>query len=147
MAENRWQIAVGALVLLGMLLAATFSLGVYVGRHGLSREGLRYQPGPQAGQPQVPGGPGGAPGPRPDLIGRLRGASPQGLELATQQGPRFVALNEDTKLESMQGDPLTVEDLKPGDLLAVFGEFSVGDGRELLATRVVRLPERPPDRP
>ena len=161
--EREWQIALGAAVLVLMLLAGAFSLGVYIGRHGLSREGLRLQ-GPGAAQPGplAPQGPGagqpGALGPQgdipafgaeqPQVVGRVRAVSSESLELATQQGPRLVSLSPETRLEDAQGARLEWTDLRPGAIAAVFGEFSAeGGGRQLLAERVVLLPERPQGQP
>jgi hypothetical protein len=45
MAANRWQIGIGVVVLLLMLLVGAFSIGVYVGHHGWTEEGLTYAPG------------------------------------------------------------------------------------------------------
>jgi hypothetical protein len=148
MAENRWQIIIGAGVLLLMLLAGTFSLGIYIGRHGLSREGLRYQHPVQAMQQVAPqnqeprGRPEGIPEGQPDLIGRLRRGSKEGIELATEKGIRFVAIDEDTKLLDEEGNPLKGTNLQVGDILAIFGEYSVNEGQQLLAYVIVRLPKR-----
>lgn len=138
MVENRWQIAVGALILVAMLMAGAFSVGVYIGRHGLSGQGLRYQPPPANQAP-----PTGGQAPRPDVLGRLRSVSDQGFELATQSGPRLVAVDDETRLTDAQGQSLAWDDLKQGDLLAVFGDFTAGDGRQLLARRVILVPESP----
>ena len=104
MVENRWQIILGAGILLLMLLAGTFSIGVYIGRHGLSREGLQYQPLQQA-NPQVihPNRPASIPEGEPDIIGRLRTTSRQGIEVATQNGIRFVLIDQETKLLDERG--------------------------------------------
>jgi hypothetical protein len=153
MVENRWLIVTGAVVLVLMLLIGAFSLGVYIGRHGLSPEGLRYQPA----QPAVPApvGPGGGPaelpqglpaGP-PDATGRIRGRSAQGIELATQDGPRLVEVDQNTQVMDMQGTSLTLADLQRGDIVAVYGRIATGDGRRLIATLIMRLPPSPPAQP
>ncbi|UCF59864.1 MAG: hypothetical protein JSV37_08855 [Anaerolineaceae bacterium] len=146
MAENRWQIILGAVVLLVILLTAAFSLGIYVGRHGWGEEGLRYQP------PGPEGGPGAAPGQDfaanpPDLVGRIRALSQLGIQLATQDGPRIVEVSENTRVEDKDGTPLKLTDLRLGDLVAVFGEFTPGNGQRLVASQIVRLPERAPQQP
>lgn len=152
MAENRWQIIIGAGVLLLMLLAGTFSLGIYIGRHGLSREGLRYQPAAQ-GNPQPLQGPdpqsrpAGVPSDQPDLIGRLRNGSRNGLEMATENGIRFVAIDKDTRFVDEKGISLRGTDLQAGDVLAIFGEFSANEGQQLLASVILRLPDRPAPQP
>jgi hypothetical protein len=144
MAENRWQIAIGAVVLLLMLLIGTFSLGVYIGRHGLSREGLLYQPvqqiKPQALQPADR--PSGIPQGEPDLIGKLRSGTKRGIELATKNGIRFVAIDENTRLLNERGETLEGSDLRAGDILAIFGEFRANEGQQLLANVIVRIPEQ-----
>lgn len=140
MAENRWQLIVGAVVLMLALLAGAFSIGVYVGRYGLTGEGLRLQPSdanrPMGNQPA-------GPGIEPALIGRLLRIQPDGLNLATQQGRRFVAVDAGTEWTDHQGTSLDPQSLQPGDLIAIFGQFENG-GDRLLAERVVRLPAQPP---
>jgi hypothetical protein len=146
MAENRWQIILGAGVLLLMLLAGTFSIGVYIGRHGLSRDGLRYQPSqidnPQVLQPVER--PSGIPEGEPKLTGRLRSASRQGIVLATQNGIRFVTIDEETKLLNGRGEALQRSDFNSGDILAIYGQFSINEGNQLLAEVIVRLPQQQP---
>jgi len=152
MVENRWQVILGAGILLLMLLTGTFSLGIYIGRHGLSREGLRYQPAQVNPQDHVQGfnpqnRPAAIPQDQPDLIGRLRRGSREGIELATENGIRFVLIDNDTKFVDTEGRSLKGTDLKAGDVLAVFGEFNVNEGQQLLASVIVRLPERLPPQP
>lgn len=156
MATNRKtviQLAIGGFILVLMLVVASFSLGVYVGEHGWTRAGLQYTGGPpQAGgqgQPG-PGGksqPGGQPqalpglpmGP-PAVVGRIRMINANGLELATQDGPRFVQLSDNTRFQDDQGKPMQLTDLNMGDVVAVFGRFVGGDGGQLQAEVIVRLP-------
>ena len=149
MAENRWQIAIGAVVLMLMLLIGTFSLGIYIGRHGLSREGLRYQPAQQVNPqgidpanhpPSIPQG-------EPDLIGRLRSGSQRGIELATRNGVRFAAIDENTKLLNQRGEALERTDIRAGDILAIYGEFNINEGQQLLANVIVRIPDQQPLQP
>ncbi|RME87104.1 MAG: hypothetical protein D6770_10265 [Anaerolineae bacterium] len=149
MATNRWKVtlvALGGVVLLGMLLAAAFSLGVYVGEHGWTREGLNYQAGPPAGRGAPPtggrpgGGVGGLPPGRPDVVGRIRRITESALELGTPEGPRTVLLTESTRFQDERRQAITLSDLKPGDVVAVFGRFMQGDGGQLQAEVVVKLP-------
>ena len=148
MAENRWQIILGAVVLLVVLLTGAFSLGIYVGRHGWGEDGLRYQPAGPEGQPGAPpGGPQDFAVDPPDLVGRIRALSQLGIQLATQDGPRIVEVSENTRVEDKDGAPLTLSDLRLGDLIAVFGDFTPGDGQRLVASQIVRLPERKPQQP
>jgi hypothetical protein len=149
MAENRWQIVVGAAMLLLILIIGSFSLGMYVGRHGLSQGGLRYQPAPP-GDTQEPKSAGRAedlPIGNPDVIGRIRALAPRGIQIATQEGPRLVEVNDSTRVHDANGKPLNLIDLSLGDIVAVFGEFSPRDGQLLLATHIVRLPPKPPEQP
>jgi hypothetical protein len=136
MAENRWQIVVGAVVLMLALLAGAFSVGVYVGRYGLTAQGLRLQPS-DANRPagNLPPGQGG----EPTLIGRLVQIREDGLDLATQQGRRFVSVSPQTEWIDPQGQPIDPESLQEGTILAIFGQFEEG-GNRLLADRIVRLP-------
>ena len=162
MAANRWKvtlIAFGGVIVILMLVAASFSLGVYVGEHGWTRSGLQYTAGPgPAGQPQrgdqpsqdgarqppfqSGGQPGGLPPGRPDVNGRIRQIAAQGLELATPDGPRLVLLSGETRYQDEGGNSLEFGDLKRGDIVAVFGRFVQGDGGQLQAEFVVRLPPR-----
>lgn len=141
MAENRWQIAIGAVVLLIALLIGAFSAGVYIGRYGLTAQGLRLSPS-DANQPQnnLPA----AADNQPTLIGRLLRRRPEGLDLATQQGRRFVGIDSETQWLDNQGNPLQPDDFQDGAMIAIFGQFDPA-GNRLVAARVVRLPEQPPD--
>lgn len=139
MVENRWQIAVGAVVLLLALLAGAFSVGVYVGRYGITAQGLRLQPS-DANRPlrnQQPGA-----GDEPALIGRLVQTQEDGLDLATREGRRFVSISPKTQWIDQQGQPIDPATLQEGDILAIFGRLENG-GNRLLADRVVRLPPQP----
>ncbi len=149
MDENRWLLISGAVILILISLVGTFSLGVYVGRHGLSQEGLRYQPSQpdKIPQPNTGARPPGLPDGDPDVIGAIRALSPQGLQLATKDGPRIVEVDDVTQIIDPQGQSLSLLDLRLGDIIAVFGEFSVGNGERLLASSIVRLPPRAPDEP
>jgi len=160
MAANRWQIGLGALILALMLLTAAFSLGVYVGGHGLSREGLRLS-GPAPGGPALGGPAPGGPAPgridnqlrppgleaEPQVVGRVRAITPEGLELATRDGPRFVRLDESTQVEEFDGASAALTELSSGDMVAIFGELNAVDRRQLVATRIIRLPQTPPGQP
>jgi hypothetical protein len=136
MARSRWLIAMGAVVLAGMLLCGAFSLGVYAGKHGLSGDTPRTSPEAEPllrlrdelGQP--------------DLQGRVRRASPQVLDLATSEGPRSVELNGETQFLNERGARMTVADLHPGDPVAVYGDLGVAEARLFIGRLVVRLPIR-----
>ena len=165
MKENKGFSICGAILLGVMLLVAVFSLGVYVGRYGLTREALSYAgPGggpapaqrPPDGQrpaqdaPQQPGQQPGAQGLPPGLdsppqvIGRIINITPDGLDIATPDGPRPVMLTEDTIIEDHEGNELTLSDLTREDVVGVFGELTGGGaGRIFTATRIVILPPQP----
>jgi hypothetical protein len=147
MAERRWLIPAGAVILVLMLVTAAFSLGVYVGEHGWTREGLTYQPQQPAGPLPGAGAPAGPGGEPPALTGRIRTIAPQGLELATPDGPRFVELTTDTRIEDPDGQELSLRDLSRGEIVAVFGELFPGDGPRLRASRIVLLPLGPASQP
>jgi len=79
--SSRPLIILGLIVLILMLVSAAFALGVYVGEHGWTRAGLRYQPG--AGQlpgpnPQPGPGVGPAPGQFPPAAIPGAGSLPPG---------------------------------------------------------------------
>jgi len=147
MAENRWLIKIGAAVLALMLLIAAFSLGVYVGRYGWGHGAVQLQPSAPRGGDAAQGLPLLAPGREPEVIGMLRRGSAAGIELATRDGPRWIELDSDTRALDMQGRTLGLRELQPGDILAVFGIFSGGDGQQLKATVIVRLPQGEPPQP
>lgn len=154
---RRPWIICGAIFLNTLLMIAVFSLGVYVGRYGLSREGLVYTSGP-APQPAQPAQPDNiTPRPnqpqqevlaciaaeRPQVLGRLRNISRGALEIAIEQGSRPVLLDDQTTYEHCDGSTLTLRDLRPGMVIAVYGVPS-DDGRNLIARRVIVL-SLPPD--
>jgi hypothetical protein len=167
MAANRWNIitlSVGGAVLLLMLLASSFSLGVYVGEHGWTRDGLSYSnpgganrggavnPPAQGGFPQggpVPAGtqpapqaPAGLPQGRPNLTGRVLRLQPQSIQIAAPDGPRIVLLTDETRILEQDGSAITLKDLQKGDVIAVYGMFTGGDGGELRADFIIRLPPK-----
>ena len=165
MAANRWKLitlSAGGVILLLMLLAASFSLGMYVGEHGWTRDGLGYagpggrvgpagQPGagpgpggpaPAAGTPQQPFAPAGLPAGRPNLTGRVVRIYLQRIELAAADGVKTVVLTAGTRFLEQDGTVIALKDLKKGDVIAVYGVFAAGDGGELRAEFVVRLPAK-----
>ena len=155
-AGRKLLIAAGAMVIVGMMLIVVFALGVYVGEHGWTRDGLALR-GPSDGPgkppptgPDVPGRfpplPGGDR--RPELVGRIRDILDGTLVLATGDGPRTVELDERTRVETTEGEPRSLDDLERGQHVAVFGHRN-GDGRVLVVELLVLLPpaERPPADP
>ena len=142
-----------------LLIIAVFSLGVYVGHYGLSREGLVYTGGavrpvaPQPVQPIRPGQPGNIlpeegrqprlplsciADERPQLAGRLLNISEGALEVAIEQGPRPVLIDAQTVYEDCDGSALSLDELQRGMVIAVYGVLGE-DGRNLIAKRVIVL--------
>lgn len=141
MVANRGLIILGAGLIALTLICGSCSVGVYVGRHGLSAEGLRLAPNvpnqPAAGDGAVR--PPGLPMGDPDVIGLIRTGSVDGIELATREGPREIQFDQNTVLFEPGGRVLTLRDLRPGDVLAVYGERSAGTTDKLLATYILRI--------
>jgi len=136
MAQRRWLIAMGAVILVGMLLCGAFSLGVYYGKHGLSGDTLRttQDPGPLVRLRDEFG--------QPDLLGRVRRANAETFDLATTEGPRSVEVNAETQFLDESGATMNVTEFRSGDLVAVYGELNTVVGRVFVARLVVRLPPR-----
>ena len=168
MAAKRWQILVGLIIVVGMLVTGAFALGIYVGEHGWLERGIKEgiaMPGlppaqqlgaPPGGHPGPLGQPGGQPGQtpgqlleggqrpqdEPDLTGLLQQITPDLLILETQRGPRQVTISSETKLRTVDNVRIEWKDLQIGDILAVFGDFSVDGAQELEAVLVLKLPPR-----
>jgi len=144
MVANRKLLTAGGVILIVVLLIGAFSLGVYIGRYGVTAEGLHYQAA--GGIPQIDRSrlvrPEGIPEGEPDIVGMIRASSRDGIQIATQQGPKWIKVDEKTSIMEISGIELILKDLRPRDLIAVFGELTIDDGSTLLATHVVRLPQR-----
>jgi hypothetical protein len=67
----------------------------------------------------------------------------EGLFIQTQQGPRLVQVDDDAKVQDHTGQELSLEDLRQGMHVAIFGEFS-RDGRRLIAESIVVVPPPQP---
>ncbi len=142
----------GILLLLLFHVVIAFALGVYVGRYGLTREGLTLQgPGnlaPAPDQPRrdplEPEGPAAPalPG-EPAVLGRIRRVGREMLDLATREGPRGVMVDAGTRVRDSTGAPLNLEDLSPGQIVAVFG-VRIDGGQGLQADLIVILPQAEP---
>jgi hypothetical protein len=154
-------IALGSLIVAGMIAIACFSLGVYVGTQGwtLRQPSLAgpqpstAQPGgqPRPGQPQPEQPEGGQPQanaptgqqPKPTLIGVVRRIDGSSITVRVEGIPRLIALTERTRYAYRTPEGKIVqaelEDIKVGNGVAVFGPFSP-DGRTLVANAVVILP-------
>jgi hypothetical protein len=153
---HKLLIGTGAAVIVAMLLIAAFSLGVYVGEHGLTRDGLTLR-GPDPGGPiQSPPISPGAPVQQPpvnvnrppDVTGRIQQNLGGSLLLATPDGPRTIKLNDQTQVRTREGEQRPLDALKPGQPVAIFGHRN-GDGRVLVAELVILLPppQQPTDQP
>ena len=125
------------------------------GRQQLIAERLVLLPQPEGlnqrapGEPQPPS-PGGQdqPGPRPQLVGQVRSISGETITLDTPQGPRLFQLGENVEVfrrDQGSEEPALLEEIIPGDHLAVFGRFEGNGGKQLIAERLVLLPP-PPDK-
>ena len=147
--ERKLLLGGGILLLFLIHIVAAFAAGVYVGRHGLTREGLTLQgplrnqnpaqPGTRPGaqnQPAAPNMPG-----EPTVIGRIRRVDDQTLDLATREGPRQVMLDAETRYRDQAGELLGREVLAEGDIVAVFGIYPA-DGRQLHADLIVPIREQ-----
>ena len=133
------MIGLGAVVIVGMLLVVAFSLGVYIGEHGWTWQGISLAgPGARPGPP--PGG--GPPGmDRPDVLGMVRRIEGSVVSLATRDGPRSVEVTPSTEVRDAQGRPVEIEAVQPGTLVAVFGHPDPGR-RRLIADVILILPSR-----
>jgi hypothetical protein len=162
--DRKLLIITGAALIALIIAIAAFSLGVYVGVHGwtagppaVAGPGQKL-PRPPAQEGQPPGGalqppPTSAPGqplPRPQLLGRVRSVSKDTITLDTAEGPRLFQVAEDVQVfrknQSEPGEgPASLEEVEPGEHLAVYGYFEGNGGRRLIAKRLVLLPP-PPDK-
>ncbi len=107
-------------------------------------------PGGQPGQPPGGTGPGqpsfgplgDLPPGRPDVIGRVRSVAGDSITLETPQGPRLVTVNDETEVKRAEGEEeVSLEDIKPGTPIAVFGQFN-GVGKTLVVQVIVILSPR-----
>lgn len=149
MVANRGLIVLGAVLIALILICGSCSVGVYVGRYGLSAQGLRLAPNipnqPVMGAdnvrpPRFPTG-------DPDVIGLLRTGSQDGLVLATREGLREIQFNQQTIILETGGRILRLHDLRPGDILAVYGEWNANKTDQLVATTIIRIQSIPPNQP
>lgn len=145
-------------ILVLVVAAASFSAGLYLGQRGyvanlqyvpqmenapqfaVPYNSVPYPSQPQAGYPG-PGGsnsrsePPNAPSWPPDSLGRLLSLSAAEIVLDTPQGQVAIAINSSTKFINEAGVEISSFELKPGDVVAVFGKET--------ASTVMRLPAPP----
>jgi hypothetical protein len=76
------------------------------------------------------------------VIGRVRSVAGDSITLDTPQGPRLVTVNDETEVKRAEGEEeASLEDIKPGTPIAVFGQFN-GVGKTLVAQVIVILSPR-----
>jgi hypothetical protein len=139
-------------ILILVVAAASFSAGLYLGQRGYVAD-LQSQPqnsglpagnspqsGPLAGQPNPgglnpQGGPPNAPSWPPDTMGRLLSLTATEIVLDTPQGQVTVAVASSTTFINEAGMEMPSSELKPGDVVAIFGKD--------VAATIMRLPARP----
>jgi hypothetical protein len=147
-------LAVGGVTIVLMLILAAFSLGIYVGQHGWTRDGLSLR-GPAANPGQLPSADPRAPGKQPplpadgrppDVSGRIQTCLDDSLLLITAEGLRTIELDERTRVTTPEGDELSPDSLESGQPVAIFGQPN-GDGKILVARVIVLLPPPPPKQP
>ena len=138
--QRKILIGIGIFILFLLHVAAAFALGIYVGRHGLTREGLTLQTAGSQRPVAVQDQNRPALTEAPDVIGRVRGLGRGAMQLATSDGPRLVVLSESTVVKDASGGVNELSALKEGMLVAVYGEFE-GGGTGLKAQLVILLPD------
>ena len=150
MTERKVLLALGSALIIGMLVIAAFAMGVYVGEHGWTKGGLSLR-NPQRQQPNLPqGNPQNAPDQKPPLpgdgqpnvLGRITNLVDGKLVLATFNGPRSVAVKAETQVKTQDGAPRTLDDLTPGQNVAIFGHHA-DDGQTLVAEMIIVLTQQP----
>ena len=169
--ERKILIAVGSLIIAGVIAVACFSLGVYVGKQGWTTErpslaGPQPGPGNRPGQGEQPPGqgqqpfapPGNQPGDggqqpnasqgaqrQPSVVGVVRRVDEGTMTVQAREGTRLVTLTERTRFarRAQAGEltAVTIEDVQAGIEVAVLGPRSQ-DGRTLVADAVILLPQR-----
>jgi hypothetical protein len=134
----------GAATLLIIHGVAAVALGLYIGRYGMTRDGLTLQgPGnmrqlpPDQAPDQVPARP-PIPG-EPTVLGRIRRIDSGMLDLATMGGPRQVLFDEQTKVWDRTGEVTSLDRLAEGQFVAILGVFHNG-GQHLEADLIIILP-------
>lgn len=146
--SRRLMLVAGVATLLFFHVVAAFALGVYIGRYGMTGEGLTLQgPGnmrqlppdqaPDQPADQMPARP-PIPG-EPTVLGRIRRIDPGMLDLATTGGPRQVLFDEQTKVWDRSGEVTSLDRLAEGQFVAILGVFHNG-GQQLEADLIIILP-------
>jgi len=146
---RKWLLGIGIGLLGTMLLIASFSLGVFVGERGMTREKL--QPAGPRGAPAAPQQPAQpAPPDRPQegnqvpvLKGIVRRLSRDLITIETKEGTKMVQVSSDTAVRLIENGERegSLEDVKPGVGVAVIGRMSP-DARMLRADVLIVFPLR-----
>jgi hypothetical protein len=104
---------------------------------------------PAAAGQAAPVQPGQQPGaPQPQLLGRVRSLSGDTVTLETPAGPRLFQLGPDLEVarvvEGQAEVPASLEEVRPGRRLAVWGHFTDDGAGRLIARRLLLLPQAQP---
>ena len=144
---RKWLLGIGIGLLGTMLLIASFSLGVFVGERGMTREKL--QPAGLGGVPAAPQQPAQhVPPDRPQegnqvpvLRGIVRRFSRDLITIETQDGTKLVQVSSDTAVRLTENGERegSLDDVKPGVGVAVIGRMDP-DARMLRADTIVVFP-------
>ena len=157
--DRKLLIITGAALIALLVAIASFSLGVYVGVRGWTAgppavagpgQQLPQQPDPGA---QPPGAPIPQPtptparpaqaAPNPQLVGRVQSVRGEMITLDTPQGLRLFQLGEGVQVFRVnQGreEPASLDEVFPGQHLAVFGRIEGNGAKQLIAERLLLLP-------
>lgn len=168
--DRKLLILIGSALIALLIAIAFFSLGVYVGVHGWTAgapsvagpaRGANLQPDavqqPQLGptpRPTLTPRPTAQLGPlqgrpQPQMTGRVHSVSGNAVTLNTAQGPRLFELGPEVQVfrwDQRSEHPASLEEVVPGEHLAVYGRFAGDGGRRLVAERLLLLPP-PLDQP
>ena len=144
---RKWLLGIGIGLLGTMLLIASFSLGVFVGERGMTREKLQ-----SAGPRGVPAAPQQQAQPAPPdksqegnqvpvLKGIVRRLSRDLITIETKDGTKMVQVSSDTAVRLAENGERegSLEDVKPGVGVAVIGRMD-HDARMLRADTIVVFP-------
>lgn len=162
--DRRWMQIAGAAVMVGVMLVAAFSVGVWVGNgrddpavfagpggaggfggaQGQPRQGAQGQaPGQfgQGGRGLEQGGFFDALSREPDVVGQVQWIEGDTIGLNSPTGQAVVTLTPETEILLTDGSPGGRNDVSQGRIVAVIGGPS-DDGRSLEADELALLPER-----
>ena len=124
---QKWLIGLGAAILVIIMLIGAFSLGVYVGERGWTRQALRPA-GP--GQPPPPGGRPEQRPPewprRPALVGPVRSIAEDAIVVDTPQGPRLATINGETLVQRRLDEAFAGSEAEESNAKEGPGDSSLG---------------------